>query len=172
MSEDSTAAALPFIAWSRIWSPVAPEPLRREAWQALALPGCFDELGPDFWSTFHVGSPNPKVPLLLHAALGLEGARAREEWMRAMSYLELRFDAVHLPPDQLGAACEVYACAVESEEPVLIEELRRRYLLPWCRFAGERLAREESRLAFLPQRFESDLLAAGAPSEPVGNGSR
>ena len=162
MSADSTAAALPFIAWSRIWSPVAPEPLRREAWEALALPARFDELGPDFWSTFHVGSPAPKVPLLLHAALQMEGARAREDWMRAMSYLKLRFDEFHLPPDQLGAACEVYACAIESEEPVLIEELRRRYLLPWCRFAREHLAREESPLAFLPEQFEADLLAVDA----------
>ncbi len=162
MIANSTAAALPFIAWSRIWSPVAPEPLRREAWEALALPARFNEVGPDFWSTFHVGSPAPKVPLLLHAALQQEGARTREDWMRAMSYLELRFDELHLPPDQLGAACEVYACAIESEEPVLIEELRRRYLLPWCRFARERLAQEESPLAFLPEQFEADLLAVDA----------
>jgi len=162
VSADSTTAALPFVAWSRIWSPVAPEPLRREAWEALALPGSFEELGPEFWSTFHVGSPAPKVPLLLHAALQLEGASARGDWMRAMSYLELRFDEFHLPPDQLGAACEVYACAIESEEPVLIEELRRRYLLPWCRFARERLTREDSSLAFLPEQFEADLLAVDA----------
>jgi len=171
VSADSTAAALPFIAWSRVWSPVAPEPLRKEAWEALALPARFDELSPDFWSTFHVGSPAPKVPLLLHAALQLEGARAREDWMRAMSYLKLRFDEFHLPPDQLGAACEVYACAIESEEPVLIEELRRRYLLPWCRFARQRLAREESQLAFLPEQFEADLLGVDAPSQPVCEGS-
>ena len=167
MSADSTAAALPFIAWSRIWSPVAPEPLRREAWEALALPARFDELGPDFWSTFHVGSPAPKVPLLLHAALQMDGAGAREDWMRAMSYLKLRFDEFHLPPDQLGAACEVYACAIESEEPVLIEELRRRYLLPWCRFARERLAQGESQLAFLPEQFEADLLAVDPSPLPA-----
>ena len=76
----------------------------------------------------------------------------------------LRFDEFHLPPDQLGAACEVYACAVESEEPVLIEELRRRYLLPWCRFARERLAEEESPLAFLAEQFEADLVAVDAPA--------
>ena len=52
--------------------------------------------------------------------------------------------------------------AIESEEPVLIEELRRRYLLPWCRFARQRLAQEESRLGFLPERFEADLLAVDA----------
>jgi TorA maturation chaperone TorD len=155
---DSRAAALPFIAWSRVWSPVAPEPLRREAWEALELPGCFDGLSAEFWSAFHVGSPVPRVPLLLHAALHLDGGHVREDWMRVMSHLQLRFDEFHLPPDQLGAACEVYACAIDSQEPVLIEELRRRYLLPWCRFAVERLARDDSPLGFLPEQFEVDLL--------------
>ncbi len=79
--------------------------------------------------------------------------------MRVMSYLKLSFDEFHLPPDQLGAACEIYACAIESQEPMLIEELRQRYLLPWCRFAQNRLAREDSPLGFLPQQFEADLLA-------------
>jgi len=37
-----------------------------------------------------------------------------------------------LPPDQLGVVCEVLACAIEAEEPVLVRELRARYLLPWC----------------------------------------
>jgi len=31
-------AALPFVAWSRIWSPLAPKAWREEGWQALALP--------------------------------------------------------------------------------------------------------------------------------------
>lgn len=157
---DSRAAALPFIAWSRIWSPVAPEWLRREAWEALNLPESFDELSVDFWSTFHVGNPIPRAPLLLHAALKLDGGRVREDWIRVMHRLGLRWDAFHLPPDQLGAACEVYACAIEGEEPVLIEELRRRYLLPWCHFARRRLPRDETPLAFLPEQFEADLLAA------------
>jgi hypothetical protein len=156
---DSTAAALPFIAWSRIWSPVAPEPLRREAWEALELPGSFDELSAEFWSTFHIGSPTPRAPLLLHAALKLDGGHVREDWMRVMSHLQLRWDAFHLPPDQLGAACEIYACAIDGQEPVLIEELRRRYLLPWCRFARQQLAQDESPLGFLPEQFEADLLA-------------
>jgi TorA maturation chaperone TorD len=159
MSADSTTTALPLIAWSRIWSSVAPESLRREAWEALALPGCFEELSPKFWSTFHVGSPMPAVPLLLHAALQLDGGRAREDWMRVMSYLKLSFDEFHLPPDQLGVACEIYACAIESQEPMLIEELRERYLLPWCRFAKDRLARDDSPLGFLAEQFEADLVA-------------
>jgi hypothetical protein len=53
----------------------------------------------------------------------------------------------------------LYACAIESEEPMLIEELRRRYLLPWCEFARAQLDGGSSRLGFLPERFEADLLA-------------
>jgi hypothetical protein len=45
---------------------------------------------------------------------------------------------------------------------VLIEELRARYLLPWCEAAREILAGDNSRLAFLPEHFEQDLRAAGA----------
>lgn len=159
MSEGSRAAALPVLAWSRIWSPLVPEELRRDAWRALALPGAYDSYSSDFWSTFQAGSPSPEVPLLLHAALDREAASAREDWMRVAHHLGLRWDHVHLPPDQLGAACEIYACAIESEEPVLIEELRRRYLVPWCGFAKARLSAGASRLVFLPERFEADLLA-------------
>lgn len=147
------------LAWSRIWSPVVPDDLREEAWRALALPGSYAALRADFWSTFQVGHPAPKVPLALHAALHREGSVAREDWMRVAHRLALEWNDVHLAPDQLGAACEIYAVAVEREEPVLIEELRRRYLLPWCAFARNELDRYAPQLAFLPRRFESDLLA-------------
>lgn len=147
------------IAWSRVWSPVVPDALREEAWTALALPGSWAQLATEFWSTFQVGSPAPRVPLILHAALRREGGMAREDWMRVAQLLALEWNEVHLPPDQLGAACEIYAVAIEREEPVLIEELRRRYLLPWCAFARDRLEREAPQLAFLPRRFEADLLA-------------
>jgi TorA maturation chaperone TorD len=159
VSERSANAALPMLAWSRVWSPLVPEELRREAWKALALPDDLDAHSTEFWSTFQAGAPSPEVPLLLHAALDREAAAAREDWMRVAHHLGLRWDRVHLPPDQLGAACEIYACAIESEEPVLIEELRRRYLLPWCEFAKARLSASASRLVFLPERFEADLLA-------------
>jgi hypothetical protein len=159
VSEASASAALPLFAWSRIWSPLVPDELREEAWRALALPDRFEHYSADFWTTFQVASPAPLVPLLLHAALDREGAAVREDWMRVAAHLGLRWDDVHLPPDQLGAACELYACAVEREEAVLIEELRRRYLLPWCSFARTRLTDAASRLAFLPERFEADLRA-------------
>ena len=166
MSEGSAAAALPLIAWSRIWSPLVPDELREEAWRALELPDSFGHYSAEFWTTFQVGAPAPKVPLLLHAALEREGAAVREDWMRVAHHLELHWDGVHLPPDQLGAACELYACAIESEEPMLIEELRRRYLLPWCEFARARLEGGSSPLAFLPERFEADLLALQTAGEP------
>ena len=155
----STRAALPLVAWSRIWSPVVPDELRDDAWSALALPGAYAAVSAEFWGTFQVGSPLPKVPLALHAALRREGGAVREDWMRVAGLLALEWNDVTLPPDQLGAACEIYAVAVEREEPVLIEELRRRYLLPWCEFAKARLAQDGSDLGFLPERFEADLLA-------------
>ena len=161
MNEPSRTDALAWIAWSRIWSPVVPDALREEAWRALALPDCIASHDAEFWSTFQLGAPAPRVPLLLHAALKREGAATREDWMRAARHLGLHWDGIHLPPDQLGAACEVYACAVEREESVLIEELRRRYLIPWCDVAKAALDGGSSRLTFLPERLEADLLRLG-----------
>jgi len=151
MAEPGLEEALPLIAWSRVWSPVVPEQLQAEAWQALGLPGSFES-----------HKAQPRVPLLLHAALGREGAAVREDWMRVIAYLELEWDEVHLPPDQLGPACEIYACALRSRESVLIESLRERYLLPWCAYAREELALQGSSLAFLPERFEADLRTCGS----------
>jgi hypothetical protein len=157
VSEQSRQAALALLAWSRIWSPVVPDELREEAWSTLALPGSYAARSSEFWSTFQVGNPLPRVPLTLHAALQLDGGAAREDWMRVAQFLALEWNEVHLPPDQLGAACEIYAIAVAREEPVLIEELRRRYLVPWCEFAKARLDQEAPHLSFLPRRFEADL---------------
>ena len=149
------------IAWSRIWSPVVHDGLRSEAWQALDLPGSYEIHKSIYWTTFHVGAPQPEVPLLLHAALNLEGAGVREDWLRVISYLGLSWDDVHLPPDQLGAACEIYACAIERQEKVLIEELRSRYLSPWCEVAGQSLAQSESALLPLVESFRRDLAVIG-----------
>ena len=159
MSERSVLNALPWIAWSRIWSPVVPEELRRQAWHALELPDSVTEYETEFCSTFLLGAAVPRVPLLLHAALKREGGAVREDWLRVARHLGLRRDGAHLPPDQLGAACELYACAVEREDAVLVDELRSRYLLPWCAFAMAQLDNSSSDLAFLPARFESDLRA-------------
>jgi hypothetical protein len=156
---DAALEALPIIAWSRVWSPLVPDELRQNAWQVLRLPDAFEKYSTEFWSTFMVGTPSPRIPTLLHGALQREGAAVREDWMRVASHLGLKWGEVHLPPDQLGAACEVYACAISRGEDVLIEQLRLRYLLPWCVYAQEALAAESSPLVFLPEMFGADLVA-------------
>ena len=163
MSSNSEQALL-VIAWSRLWSPLVEESLRAQAWEALELPDDYQHHKADYWSTFHVGSPEPQVSLLLHCALHQEGSGVREDWLRVISYLELSWDDVHLPPDQLGAACETYACAIDREEPMLIDELRSRYLLPWCQAAAESLNQSGSILLPLVEKFQQDLQAITPPS--------
>ena len=158
MSADSEQALL-IIAWSRVWSPLVDEEQRAQAWEALELPEDYERHKADYWSTFHVGAPQPQVSLLLHSALQQEGTGVREDWLRVISYLELSWDDIHLPPDQLGAACEIYACAIERSESVLIDELRSRYLLPWCQVAGDSLAKSGSVLLPLVEKFQQDLQA-------------
>lgn len=157
--KEGAGAALRFVAWSRVWSPLVPDTWRADAWETLALPGSWAASEPGFWPTFHVGLPAPRVPLLLHAALGKDGSAAREDWLRAASHLGLSASEHILPPDHLGVACEVLACALQAEDDVLVRELRARYLEPWCRVARLRLAADESPLAALAARFEADLLA-------------
>jgi hypothetical protein len=152
-------AALPFVAWSRVWSPLAPRAWREEAWRALSLPGRFADSESDFLSAFVVGLPAPDVPLLFHAALGRDGGTAREDWMRVIQHLELRWNEQALPPDHLGAACDVLVCAITRDESVLIRELRKRYLDPWCAVASERLAGNQSAIVRLPEAFSADLRA-------------
>jgi hypothetical protein len=160
-------AALPFVAWSRIWSPLVPRAWREEAWQALALPGRFADCESDFISAFVVGLPAPDVPLLLHAALGRDGGTVREDWMRVIQHLELRWNDQALPPDHLGAACDVLTTAIVAEETLLIRELRKRYLDPWCVAASERLAGQNEAIAKLPEAFAADLSAIELGDLPV-----
>ncbi|MBW2287139.1 MAG: hypothetical protein JRG90_04865 [Deltaproteobacteria bacterium] len=157
MNSATHESALCMLAWSRIWSPLVSDELREEAWAALDLPGAFSELCSEYWSLFHVGAPMPQISTLLHAALGREGGSVREDWMRVAQHLGLRWNDARLAPDQLGVACEVYACAIEREEPVLIGELRRRYLIPWCESAVTKLEHAPAGLTCLPVRFGADL---------------
>jgi TorA maturation chaperone TorD len=159
---EAPESALAIGAWSHVWSSAVSVDLRRAAWEALELPESFEDCKQEYWNVFQVGSDGPRISLLLHHALGRPGSSVREDWLRVMNHLGLQWNEVHLPPDQLGAACEVYACAIARNEPVLIEELRERYLLPWCEIARGILAADNSRLAFLPEHFEQDLRAAGA----------
>ncbi len=156
-AEEARRLGLRFIAWSRIWSPLVPETLRDDAWQVLELPDCWSQHEPEFWQTFHVGVPAPPLPLLFHAVLGVPGDVAREEWLRVMTHLGLTWESQRLPPDHLGPACEILACAIEAEDSVLIDELCERYFLAWCRVGRERLAAAQSAMAWLPERFEADV---------------
>jgi hypothetical protein len=152
-------AALPFVAWSRIWSPLAPGAWREEAWQALGLPGRYADCESDFITAFVAGFPAADVPLLVHAALGRDGGGVREDWMRVIQHLELRWNEQALPPDHLGAACDVLATAIVCEEHLLIRELRKRYFEPWCAVASERLTGSSDVIAQLPEAFATDLKA-------------
>lgn len=132
MNDQVTDNALALTLWARVWSPITDETERAEAWQALGLPGVYSDIATDYWSTFHVGSPQPMAPLMLSVMLGKESSSAREDWLRVVNYLGLEWDDVYLSPDQLGVACEIMAVAVAREESVLIKELHGRYLAPWC----------------------------------------
>lgn len=154
-------AALPFLAWARVWSPLAPPAWRDEAWQALALPGRCADCESEFNAAFLVGLPAPDVPLLLHAALGRDGGAVREDWMRVYNHLGLRLGARALPPDHLAPACEALAFAIEREDTVLVRELVRRYLEPWCEVATGRLAAAKrcDAVVQLPGRLAAELRA-------------
>jgi hypothetical protein len=162
----SPEGALRFVAWSRLFSPLVPESWREEAWALLGLPGAWAHVAPDFWSTFHVGLPGPRVSLLLHAGLGVDGGRAREDWMRVASHLGLEWAEHTLPPDHLGVAAEVFACALGAGEDVLVRELGARYLQPWCERARQRLEGAPEPFRAVPERFAADLASAVPVAHP------
>ncbi|MCC6765534.1 MAG: hypothetical protein IT293_12815 [Deltaproteobacteria bacterium] len=144
-------------AWARVWNPLLARDEKRASWDALGLPESVDALEPECWRVFHAALPAPPVPLLAHALLGMDGAQAREDWLRAIHHLRLAWSDRVLPPDHLAIACEVLAAAVENDDAVLVRELRARYLDPWCAAAAERLAGDDSPVAMLPACFRADL---------------
>lgn len=157
---DAVLAAAPaLLGWARIWSPLVADADREAAWAGLGLPGCFDAVAAEYWSTFHAGMPQPPLPLLLHTAVGRDGAAVREDVMRVLQHLGLAWSDHVLPADHLGPVCEVLAVAVSRDDTVLVRELVARYLGPWCAFARASLAPRGSPLGGLVDRFEA-LLAA------------
>jgi len=155
-SQSNHEHALTMLAWGRIWSPVVSEHLQREAWQALNLPGTFDQMSVKLTSTFHVGQPSPQVSLLLHAALNQDGSVVREAWMRVMEHLQLAWNDVLLPPDHLGLVCELFAIALERQEAVLVDELVERFLSPWCELANS-MVQEDAELLSMVRCFKEDI---------------
>lgn len=148
-----------FLAWSRLWSPLLDDAWREEAWRQLELDGDFAATRGDFLRCFHMALPQPPAPLLMHAALGQDGGVVREEFVRIMEYLELDYDeSGRLPPDHLACVCELYALALHLDEPVLVEGLRERYLLPWVQAAAPAVAALPV-MAALVARFGEDLVA-------------
>lgn len=155
-------ATLRMLAWARLWSPLADEPALRAIWQTLGLPGSFEAQRIEYWNTFHAGMPQPPVPLQLHALLQCEGGNLRETLLRVAEHLEVEMSARRLPPDHLALVCELYALAIEREEPVLVEGLAGRYLLPWVQAALAALPAEQSAMRVLLQVFADDAQRAAA----------
>jgi hypothetical protein len=168
--------ALVAIAWSRVWSPVVPPPLFVAAWRALDLPEDHAMRDTLFFSTFHAGFPSPQVPLLLHVALNRPGDSARMDFLRAMSHLGIKAGNHMLPPDHLAVACEVAASALAADEPVIVDQIRERYLRPWCDVTVSRLAAEDPGLLGIVLDFQSFVLGLGeagalasAPTQDVAD---
>lgn len=161
--EEAKPETLELLAWSALWSSLTADELRAAAWEALELPGSFADISSSYWSTFHAGIPQPPIPALMHALLELDGASVREDWMRAANYLDLTWGDALLPPDHLGPACEIFALAVEREEPVIVKTLSERYLLPWLAAAEHQInAVANPELAEMLARFHRDVDAAVA----------
>ncbi len=161
MSDDNEVELSPhamvFVAWSRVWSPLVDDALRREAWEQLALPADFDAVATDFLTAFHVAMPQPPATLLLHAALNQDGGNVREDFVRIMEYLDVEYDeAGRLAPDHLACACELFALAIHLEEPVLVQGLRERYLGPWSQMAQQALQGHPA-LAGVVAQFAEDV---------------
>lgn len=149
---------LVYLAWSRVFSPLVDDAQRQEAWEQLGVPGDFVAMQPAFWSAFHVGLPQPPAALLAHVLLGADGGVLREDIVRVLEYLELDWGDFRLPPDHLACILELLGVAVSSEEPVLVQGLRDRYLAPWCKRAADVLS-ADSAMASIVSRLYADLLA-------------
>lgn len=149
--------ALPFLLWSRIWSQLVSDEERSEAWEILDLPSTFAAQETAYWNAFHAGLPAAPVALLFHAALNMDGANAREDWMRVSTYLGLKMTDHRLPPDHLAGACEVFAMLIDRSEHLLATELSNRYFQPWCAYAEGKLTNACPSLMALPQHLHIDL---------------
>ena len=149
-------------SWAHIWSPVAKDEPRVTAWELLGLPQSYNSLKADYWSTFHIGNPQPMIPLILGPALGMDASGAREDWLKIFNFLNVEWNDMHLFPDHLGVACDALNIACEQQQTVLAREMIQRYLLKWCERAAALLDEPEageSAMAEIVNLFEEDLQA-------------
>ncbi len=142
------------MCWARLWSPLAEDADHDASWVHLELPGEFAALRNQFWNAFHVGNPQPRLPLLLHVLLQREGTAVREDMTRVAQYLELEWSDKRLPPDHLAPVCEMLAMALDEDQPVLVDGLVGRYLHPWLIKA---MAAADADLLPVLDRFQRDL---------------
>lgn len=147
---------LRMLAWARLWSPLSNEATLRAAWEALELPGSYDASSIEYWNTFHAGVPQPPVPLQLHALPGADGSTLREALLRVAEHLEVETSGQRLPPDHLALACELYALAIEREEPVLVAGLMQRCIAPWAEAARRAMPGDRAGMAALLEAFLLD----------------
>ncbi len=82
--------------------------------------------------------------------------------MRILSFIGLRWGEESLPPDHLAPACEALAAAIDREDDVMVDEICKRYMLPWCEAARKRLGPLPDRAMLdLAERFDADLRMLG-----------
>lgn len=151
---------LRMLAWARLWSPLSDETTLSATWEALALPGSYAAARIEYWNTFHAGVPQPPVPLQLHALADSDGSTLRESLLRVAEHLEVETSGQRLPPDHLTLACELYALAIEREEPVLVAELMRRCIAPWAEAAQRTVQRGNASITALLEAFLDDARSA------------
>ncbi len=157
VNNSSNQDALLFIAWSRAWSPLIEAQLRRESVDLLTqgLPADWEN---HYWSTFHFANPQAPIPLLLHAALNLNGNQLREEFTRVAYHLQMSVSDHPLPPDHIAGVCELMAKAIEADEQLILRKLSQHYLLPWCDFARQQMKSSHlENLVILVHQFGDDL---------------
>lgn len=86
--------------------------------------------------------------------------------MRVLQFLGLRWNEASLPPDHLAPSCEALAAAIDREDQVMVAELCRRYLLPWCQQARNKICGDHEVMREVIECFDLDLRSVESPATP------
>lgn len=156
MSEATLQAALPFIAWSRLFNLNVSTGDADDAWQSLNLPGTASEFVAALRDLL-----SRRVSLDVSDYVPGGGATVGEELCDIRDRLDLPWDGVRLPQEHVAAVTEILACAIERDEAEAVTVLCQRLLLPWCERAEAAALREQPTLGFLFEDFAQDLVDAG-----------